>query len=77
MSKQSWAQAGLTNVIVQGGVVGLWGSIMDERERQAMIVAAENVPGVKQVRDHLVWIEPASGMAVYPEEPAAAPASVA
>jgi CBS domain-containing protein len=77
LSKQSWAQAGLTNVIVQGGVVDLWGSIMDERERQAMIVAAENVPGVKQVRDHLVWIEPVSGMTVYSEEPAAAPASVA
>jgi hypothetical protein len=23
----------------------------------------ENVPGVKQVQDHLVWVEPMSGMA--------------
>ena len=28
------------------------------------MVAAENVPGVKAVRDHLVWIDAASGMAI-------------
>jgi CBS domain-containing protein len=27
-----------------------WGTITDERERQAMIVVAENVPGVKSVK---------------------------
>ena len=26
--------------------------------------AAENVPGVKRVRDHLVWVEPISGMVI-------------
>jgi len=41
----------------------LWGVITDERERQGLIVATENVPGVKQVHDHLVWVEPMSGMA--------------
>jgi len=49
---------------VQGGVVELWGMITDERERQATIVAAENIPGVKRVEDHLVWIEPMTGMVV-------------
>ena len=29
------------------------GTLMDERERQAVIVAAENVAGVKEVHDHL------------------------
>lgn len=41
----------------------LYGIITDDRERQGLVVAAENVAGVKQVRDHLVWVEPMSGMA--------------
>jgi hypothetical protein len=33
-------------------------------------VAAENVPGVKEVRDHLAWVDATSGMVVVysPEE---------
>jgi len=50
-------------VIVKNGVAELHGVITDDRERQGLIVAVENVPGVKQVRDHLVWVEPMSGMA--------------
>jgi hypothetical protein len=46
-------------------VVELWGAITDERERRAFTVAAENIPGVKAVRDHLAWVEPMSGMAFY------------
>jgi hypothetical protein len=37
--------------------------ITDDRERAGLIVAAENILGVKRVRDHLVWVEPMSGMA--------------
>jgi CBS domain-containing protein len=61
MAKQRWAFG--VNVVVKNGVVEVWGTIMDERERQACIVAIENVAGVKEVHDHLVWIEPVSGMA--------------
>jgi CBS domain-containing protein len=64
--KQPWAPH--INVVVRDGVVGLWGVITDERERQAFIVAAENVPGVKAVHDHLAWIEPTSGMVIMSEE---------
>jgi len=49
-------------------VVDLWGTITDERERQAFIVAAENVPGVKAVHDHLVWVDAMSGMVFLSEE---------
>jgi hypothetical protein len=52
------------NVIVHGGVVELWGTLMDERERQAVIVAAENVAGVKEIHDHLAWGEPMTGMMI-------------
>ena len=49
---------------MRDGVVELWGTITDERERTATVVAAENIPGVKRVDDHMVWIEPMSGMVV-------------
>ncbi len=61
LAKQRWAFA--VNVVVKNGVAEVWGTIMDERERQACIVTVENVAGVKAVHDHLVWIEPMSGMA--------------
>jgi len=61
LAKAQWAPR--VNVVVKSGVVELWGIITDERERQGIIVAAENAPGVNKVHDHLVWVEPMSGMA--------------
>ena len=49
---------------VDKGVVTLTGEIFDERQRPAMVVAAENVSGVVKVIDKLVWIEPFSGMTI-------------
>lgn len=68
LDNQRWASLNTVEVIVRGGVVHLWGIITDERERQALIVAAENVQGVKKVRDHLSWMEPGSGIVVPPED---------
>jgi len=65
-ARQRWAPH--VDVVVRDGVVSLWGVITDERERQAFIVAAENVPGVKAVHDHLAWIEPTSGMVFLSDE---------
>jgi len=65
-AKQRWAPH--INVVVQDGVVSLWGVITDDRARDAFMVAAENVPGVKGVHDHLAWIEPMSGMVLLSEE---------
>ena len=61
VDQQRWAPH--VNVVVKNGVAELWGVVTDERERRALLVATENVPGVKQVHDHLVWVEPMSGMA--------------
>jgi osmotically-inducible protein OsmY len=58
----------MTNVVVNNGIVELWGAIVDERQRAALKVAAENIPGVKGVKDHLVWIEPTCGVIVEPQE---------
>src|SRR5215469_3146980 len=63
IGKQDWAPR--VNVIVNAGIAELHGVITDDRERAGLIVAAENVPGVKRMRDHLVWVEPMSGM-VFP-----------
>jgi predicted transcriptional regulator len=57
---QPWAPQ--VKVEVHNGVVELSGLIADERERQGCVVVAENVAGVKRVHDHLVWVEPMSGM---------------
>jgi CBS-domain-containing membrane protein len=70
LNQQSWAALGLIDVIVRNGTVELWGTLLDERKRRALIVAAENVPDVKSVRDHLVYVEPISGMAMGPPEQA-------
>ena len=70
MQKEQWAPAAMTNVVVRDGVVELWGVIVDERQRDALKVAAENIPGVKAVKDHLVWVEPTSGMTIEPKDAA-------
>jgi osmotically-inducible protein OsmY len=68
MQKESWAPAAMVNVVVRDGVVELWGVIIDERQREALKVAAENIAGVKGVKDHLVWLEPTSGMVIEPKD---------
>jgi CBS domain-containing protein len=70
IQKEQWAPAATANVVVHDGVVELWGVIVDERQREALKIAAENVPGVKEVKDHLVWIEPTSGLTIEPAETA-------
>jgi signal-transduction protein with cAMP-binding, CBS, and nucleotidyltransferase domain len=67
LAKQPWAPRNFINPVVRNGIVELWGSIFDERERQAVRVVVENVVGVKAVKDHLVWIEPMSGMSFEPQ----------
>ena len=52
IEKNEWQPAQL-GVTVRDGIVHLSGMIKDERFRQATIVAAENVFGVKLVHDHL------------------------
>lgn len=64
LTAQPWAPVAMIDIHVNDGVVTLTGAVMDDRERQALRVATENTPGVKAVKDELVWIEPGSGMAV-------------
>lgn len=71
LAKARWAPD--IDVQVHDGIAELSGIITDEREREGLIVVAENVPGVKAVHDHLVWVEPMSGTALpSPEDQAKA-----
>ena len=64
LARTAWApRAGIT-VVVTDGIVELDGAITNEKAREAVRVAAENVPGVKGVRDRLVWVEPVSGTVI-------------
>ena len=62
LKKQPWAPIALIDIFVRDGVVTLSGAVTDPRERDALRVAAANIPGVKNVVDELVWVEPMSGM---------------
>jgi CBS domain-containing protein len=64
MQEQTWAPTAMVDVQVHDGVVELWGTILDERQRDALKVAAENIAGVQAVRDNLAWIEPISGSVI-------------
>ena len=64
LKDQPWTPVTAIDVTVRNGVVQLAGIITDERQRQALRVAAENIPGVKDVEDNIAWVEPVSGIFV-------------
>ena len=64
LAKAAWVPRDGISITVENGIVDLNGVILDEKEREALRVAAENVPGVKAVEDHLVWVEPVSGTVI-------------
>lgn len=51
---------GLTNVVLEGSVVHLWGSVQSETQREAIALAARRSPGVKGVKNHLSVMAAAS-----------------
>lgn len=61
LEKDDWRPARL-GVTVRDGIVHLSGMVTDERFRQAAIVAAENVAGVKLVHDHIYLFDTLSGL---------------
>jgi CBS domain-containing protein len=68
IDKEPWGPRFSVDVTVTAGVVDLHGTITDDRERTALIVAAEGVAGVKAVNNHLVWVEPNSGLVIGADE---------
>ncbi|HSK39182.1 MAG TPA: CBS domain-containing protein [Arenibaculum sp.] len=54
LAHNRWADLRHLNFLVDKGTVHLWGVVESEEERQAVRVAAGNIPGVRQVNDDLV-----------------------
>ena len=73
LTRAAWVPRDGITITVENGVVDLNGVILEEKERDALRVAAENVPGVTAVEDHLVWVEPVSGTVIDPPPAAAKP----
>jgi osmotically-inducible protein OsmY len=61
-----WAPVDSLDISVVGGVVTLSGVLTDERQRQALRVAAENTPGVKAVEDRLSLLLSGTGLVGNP-----------
>ncbi len=53
IDRHPWSSRWPINVFANDGVVHLWGFVENEDVRKALRVAAENVPGVRKVRNHL------------------------
>ena len=58
LQDKGWTSHGATNVMVTDGVVELWGWVETEAERKAMLVAAKEIAGVREVIDHLGAVPP-------------------
>ncbi|MAF49916.1 MAG: CBS domain-containing protein [Rhodospirillales bacterium] len=60
-SNHAWSSASTFNVVVSDGVVRYWGFVESDSAKEAMRIAAENIPGVKSVESNL-------GVAARPPE---------
>jgi CBS domain-containing protein len=72
LKQQDWTPIASIAVDVRQGVVDLRGSLSDDRQRLAIKVIVENVPGVTAIHDHLIWVEPNTGVYLLSEEDAKA-----
>ncbi|WP_342711711.1 BON domain-containing protein [Bradyrhizobium sp. B124] len=54
LREQPWAHTFNLTATVQNGVVDLWGYAPSAAERAAIRIAAEAIPGVVAVNDHLL-----------------------
>ncbi|WP_298286350.1 CBS domain-containing protein [Acidocella sp.] len=63
LARAKWAPKSGLRIEVKDKVVSLEGTIFSDEERQAVICLAENAPGVKEVEDRLVFVDPGSGLA--------------
>jgi len=64
VGKQPWTSPWPTNILVNGGVVHLWGFVASQAASDAYRVAAENVTGVRKVKNHLRRMPAYVGMGV-------------
>jgi len=51
--QHEWASNATVNVVVKNGVVQFWGLVSSEDAKDALRIAAEKIPGVKEVKENL------------------------
>jgi CBS domain-containing protein len=54
LGHQDWTDFGQRNVIVNSGIVHLWGLVGSQEEHRALVALAEGVPGVVSVSDEMI-----------------------
>jgi signal-transduction protein with cAMP-binding, CBS, and nucleotidyltransferase domain len=59
LRKQPWSHTSQLNVTVNDGVVDVWGICHSDAEHEAVRIAAENIPGVRAVKNNLSMPAPA------------------
>jgi CBS-domain-containing membrane protein len=57
LKAQPWAHLLAKNIVVENGIVHLFGIVPSNEERHALRLAAENQVGVKAVEDHLSMVQ--------------------
>jgi CBS domain-containing protein len=59
LARHGWASSSLpTSVVAENGIVHLWGYASSTAVKDAHRIAAENVPGVKRVENHMNVLPP-------------------
>jgi len=58
LKEEPWSDTWQLNVTVNDGVVDIWGICRSDAERDAVRIAATNVPGVREVNNHLCMERP-------------------
>ncbi|HYH20445.1 MAG TPA: CBS domain-containing protein [Azospirillum sp.] len=53
LSGERWIDLNQVNIVVTDGVVQLWGVVENDDQRRALRIAAESVPGVRGIEEHL------------------------
>ena len=53
LAKNAWLERDHVNLVVQDGVVHVWGIVRSDEHRQALNAALRGLPGVVRVEDHL------------------------
>jgi BON domain/CBS domain len=54
LGHQDWTDFGERNIIVNSGIVHLWGLVGSPEEHKALVALAEGVPGVVSVADEMI-----------------------
>lgn len=65
LAQQPWSRRADNSVVVTGGVVHLWGMVTSREESRALELAAQSVPGVRDVQNHTVVLSETT-YPVYP-----------